>query len=119
MKRYFVYACEQMYGGLHGMNNSCVVEVEDELTDNDVYSDYVIEMSYEIMDSYAEITDSLVDRDEFDDEDEYYQAYEEAKWENVDGYVAKIREDVVLSASELDRLAYDLGEQEFKAQYCE
>lgn len=119
MKRYFVYACEQMYGGLHGMNNFGVVEVEDSATEDDVYQDYVVEMSFEVMNSYEEITDSLVDRDDFDDEDEYYEAYEEAMWENVDGYVAKIRDDVMLSTRELDKRACELGEEEFRTQYCE
>lgn len=119
MKRYFVYACEQMYGGYHGMNNFGVFEFDDSITEEEIYRDYVCEMSFEVMNSYEEITENLVNQDDYDNEDEYWEAYEEAMWENVDGYVAKIKDNVTLSTKELDKLCCELGEEEFRDRYCE
>lgn len=118
MKRYFVYACEQTYGGLHGIDNYGVFDFDDSWTEDEIYKEYVCEMSFEIMNSYSNIIDSLVDRNDYEDEEEYYSAIEEAMWENVDGYVVKIRDDVMLSTKELDEECCRLGPELFKKEYC-
>lgn len=118
MKRYFVYACESMYGGHHGMNSMGVYDVEDWQTKEDVYQEYVPCMSFDVMQSYHIIMEDLVDRDSFDNEDEYYEALEEAMNENVDGYVVQIRDDVTLSTVELDNICNTIGEEEFIEEYC-
>ena len=118
MKRYFIYACEQMYGGYHGMYTSGVFEFNDSWTEDEIYKEYVCQMSFEVMETYGEIIENLIDRDEYDDEEEYYEALDEAMWENVDGYALKIRDDVTLSTAELDRLSSELGEDLFVKRYC-
>lgn len=118
MKRYFIYACERMYGGLHGMEDYGVFDFDDSWTEDEIYKEYVCEMSFDVMNSYGAITEDLVDRDDYDNEDEYWEAYEEAMWENVDGYVVRIRDDVALSTGELNKIACNLGPEMFKEEYC-
>ena len=38
---------------------------------------------------------------------------------NVDGYVVPIKADVTLSVEELKKIAFQLGADSFKEEYCE
>lgn len=116
MKRYFVYACEQTYQGFHGIEAYAVYEFSDDWTPKDIFDEYVVEMSYDLMDSYG-IPD--FDPHDYDSEEDFYEDVECFREENVAGYVATIKEDVTLSTSELDALACELGEREFFHKYCE
>ena len=47
--RVFIYACEQRYGGYHGIEDYCVEEFDNSWNLDDIYDEYVTEMSYQIM----------------------------------------------------------------------
>jgi len=55
MARYVYYACENIYGGLHGMNICGVVEANSE----DEIADIARTAAYEIIESYSCIVDNL------------------------------------------------------------
>lgn len=95
--RVYIYACEGTYGGLHGVNEVCVTEVE---TLQDA-NEYGLEMAESVIDSYG-----LFDEEE-DIEPEYI-------W-----YIYPIKADIELSIEELDRLCSTLGDKLFREEYCE
>lgn len=97
--RVFIYACESIYGGLHGMYNQVVTDVYD-LNEADNLGR---EMAWEVIDSY----------DCFDDYSE-----EELR-ESLEWYVSPIKAEITLSDEELDEIAYDIGYEEFEEKYCE
>lgn len=79
LKKYYIFAAEEMYQGLHGMYNIDVVEVADE----DELGTIATAMSYEVMESYAEVMDQLEDAaaeycDCDGDSEAFDQAYEDA-----------------------------------------
>lgn len=95
---YLIYAYEESYGGLHGMYSLDFVRcTEKEAIET------AIEMSYEVMDSYACIEDYLREDCESDEE------YEEARRENVAYEVFELREDIP-SYEELCAMNYDWEE---------
>ena len=57
MAIYLIYACEEMYNGLHGMNNVTITESDD--LKSVLWE--AEEMSREVMDSYNEIAETLLD----------------------------------------------------------
>ena len=61
-----IHAYEQMYGGLHGMEQTAIVDVEN----LEEAEDYAVEMSYDVMDSYSCIIESF-------EEDAYSEGLEE------------------------------------------
>lgn len=115
--RVFLYACEQTYGGLHGIEDFCVNVFDDTFSLSDIYNDYVIDMSIELMNQY-DIDFSFSGEEDYDSYEEFEQAREEEMLQNVDGYVVAIRDDVDLSIAELNRLALELGAKEFVKKYC-
>lgn len=119
MARWVVYACEQIYGGLHGMNSISVIESDDEAE----VMDYACEQSYEVMDSYSEIYDSLEEEiryclEEYDNEDE---ARNMVYSENIDYAYHLLNENAILEGKrvsdyttrELESMCYDFGYNEF------
>ncbi len=81
MKLYLIYAAEGKYQGLHGMYNMDVVWCED---DNEA-DEYGCQMSYEVMESYSEIEDSLQEEamELISDGWDEVEAYEEVARDNV------------------------------------
>ena len=114
--RVFIYACEQRYGGYHGIEDYCVEEFDNSWNLDDIYDEYVTEMSYQIMESYNTLDD--IDPDDYDSEEEYWEAYIDAQNENVDGYVIPIKDDVTMSIKELNDEACRLGASLFREEYC-
>lgn len=53
-KRYFIYAYDEFYGGLHGMYDGCFIEGDYKEAEM-----YGYEMSNSIIESYSEIYDQL------------------------------------------------------------
>lgn len=106
--RVFIYACEDMYHGLHGIENMRVVEVESIEEANE----YGMEMSGDVIDTY----DTLGDFEEFEDE----EAYEEAWLEAREWYVYPINEEKAKGKStrELDKIASKWGSDWFIKEYC-
>ncbi len=99
--RFVIYAYESTYGGLHGIYDICVAEI-DSLDEAD---DIGETMAYEVIDSYSHLFTN--------DEDEEYEAtspeWEYAhilpKWDNI-------------PTAELDAEAAELGYEEFVNKYC-
>lgn len=119
MARWAIYACEQMYGGLHGMNSVSVIESDDE----DEVMDYACEQSYEVMDSYSEIYDSLEEEirnclEEYDNENE---ARDMIYSENIDYAYHLLNENAILKGKkvsdyttrELESICFDFGYDKF------
>lgn len=103
--RVFIYACEDTYQGLHGICDMRVVEV----SSLEEANEYGMEMSGDVIESYGIIDESL-------DEDEYEEAFMEARlW-----YIYPINEEKAkdLSTEKLDKLASDWGEDLFIEEYC-
>ena len=98
----FIYAYEQNYGGLHGINNMCVCDI-DSLNEIDEIG---LCMAQEVVDSY-----SYLFEDECDDED--YDSISLC-WESY-----KIKDNVALSINELDKICNELGYKLFIEEYCD
>ena len=104
--RFVIYAYESTYGGLHGIYNICVTEV-DSLDEAD---DIGETMAYEVIDSYSHLfTSEEEDCDEDGECEATSPEWEYArilpKWDNI-------------SSEELDAEAAELGYEEFVNKYC-
>lgn len=111
----FIYACEEMYGGLHGIENMRVIETDSFEEANDEGR----EMSFEVQNDFYSSSDwaSVCG---VDDENEVEEKLcEEARNEYLCWSLYKIKEDITLSIAELDELCNTLGEEEFRELYCE
>lgn len=120
--RVFIYACENIYGGLHGINNLDVCEVKDLDEANEIGMD----MSIEVCESYDDVLNQLEEDadcavgEENRDTDEWCEAYNQALCENLNWYCEEINEEVAgsISTEELGRIACNLGDEEFVERYC-
>lgn len=109
MAIYLVYACEQSYGGLHGMYNCDVIEADSE----EEADEYGEEMSYDVMESYSSVIDTM-----------YEEAYDAAQTECIEedteeyeDYVGTYVED--LMANNLDWSVYELSSEHTVDEYRE
>jgi len=117
--KYFIYAAEGMYQGLHGMEDYRLIDTDD----YDTALDAAIDMSISVMESYSSIMEDLEDTaaEVYERDSEEYDKYlDELMRENTyfiiyalqDGY-----EDMT------DKEVYDkvneLGIDEFIETYCE
>ena len=111
MARYFIWAGEQMYEGLHGIETRRVVEC----SSYENACGWAQEMSFEVIESYCEdeyrdMVDDEVNRDDYDTEDEYEEAFDERlgglKCENTCWIVTEVDEEKAsgISTQELDRM---------------
>ena len=91
----YIFACEGSYGGLHGIYDADVVEVQDMEEANE----YGYEMAQDVVESY----------DCFDDDEDIEQ---ELEWR-----VYKIKEGI--SAEEARAALGSYDEEGFVAEYCE
>ena len=117
-KRYFYMACEALYGGLHGMYHSEVLEG----TYKEV-SEIAMEESYRVMDSYSSVMDDLqYEVNDIMEHDDYTEdeAWEEVMQNNLEFYVWEIDESKAegLSTRELDQKSTDYGYEMFVDEYC-
>lgn len=103
--RVFIYACEDMYHGLHGVEDMGVVEVSSIEEANDLGR----EMSEGVLESFDM-------ENEYEDEGNWYNDIGEA----LEWYVYPIDEEKAkgLSTEELDRLASREGHEFFVEGYC-
>lgn len=76
MALYFIYAAEYMYQGLHGMYDYAIEEAES----RDDLEAEAIGMSYDVMDSYDEISERL--RSDAEEEVEF-NGYDEEDYDSV------------------------------------
>ena len=112
MKRYFVYAYDQSYGGLHGMYDWCFMESS--------YEDAectAAEMSANVIDSYSDIRYSLFDCEE----EEIYERYSEEEineivQEDIAFEIYEVRDDAP-SFEELEAMYLD--PESYIKEYCQ
>lgn len=94
-----IYAYENIFCGLHGINTGGVFEVKNEAEANDIGES----MAYDVIESYGHI---------FEDYDSE-EVEEGIEWE-----VWPIRDNTGLSVRELDREFARLGRDLFIDEYC-
>ena len=99
--RFVIYAYESTYGGLHGIYDICVTEVNS----LDEADDIGETMAYEVIDSYPHLFTN--------DENNYYEATS-PEWE----YTRILPKWDNIPTAELDAEAAELGYEEFVNKYC-
>lgn len=105
--RFVIYAYESTYGGLHGIYDICVTEINS-LDEADSIGEA---MAYEVIDTYSHLfaNDDVYDYDEDDDYEVTSPEWEYArilpKWDNI-------------STETLNAEVADLGYEEFVNKYC-
>ena len=127
---YAVIACEQMYGGLHGMVSYFVAEGTEEEVE-----EQAIDESYSIMEQYSDIMDDLEaaaaneigwDEDELDEywedstsgaDDEYTRALDEQMLEDLQYEIYPIVKETNFSLEQLDNL-FNRNPEDFIREYC-
>lgn len=111
MIRYFIWASEQIYEGLHGIETHRVAECFS-------YEDacnLANEMSVEVIEDYCEeeyrnTVDDEVNRDDYDTEEEYEEAFDEClcdiKYESTCWRIVEVDEEKAsgISTEELDSM---------------
>ena len=99
--RFVIYAYESTYGGLHGIYDICVTEVNS----LDEVDDIGETMAHEVIDTYSHLFAN--------DEDEEYEATS-PEWE----YARILPKWDNIPTAELDAEAAELGYEEFVNKYC-
>ena len=99
--RFVIYAYESTYGGLHGIYDICVTEVNS-LDEADSIGEA---MAYEVIDSYSHLFTNDEDEEYEDTSPEWEYTRILPKWDNI-------------PTAELDAEAADLGYKEFVNKYC-
>ena len=102
--RFVIYAYESKYGGLHGIYDICVTEVNS-LDEADTIGET---MAYEVIDSYSHLFEP-----DPDEEDEEYETTS-PEWE----YTRILPKWDNIPTAELDAEAAELGYEEFVNKYC-
>lgn len=103
-KRYFIYAYDEMYNGLHGMYDYCFEECTLQPAE-----EYGYEMSYNVIESYSDIYESLYDENSSDEE------MNKAIEEDIVYEVWELRDDAP-SFKELE--AMNLDPESYIEKYC-
>lgn len=118
----FIYACENFYGGLHGIEDFCVEELE--TYDKKLVRDIGIELSQDVIENYINVDRDYLDccgPEDFDSEEDYWEAYNEAVGEHSEWYAYKIKDEFDnMTIKELEEIATRItGPQSFIKEYCE
>ena len=111
MARYFIWAAEQMYEGLHGIETRRVVECPS----YEDACDWANEMSIEVIESYCEEeyrdrVDDTIDFHDYDNGEDYWDAFDDLlcdlKSENTCWIVTEVDEEKAsgISTQELDNM---------------
>lgn len=125
MKLYYISGKDNLYQGLHGMQDSRIVLCDDD----DEAIEWAKELSYDVMESYSNIYEDLEER-------VVERCAEECVYYKDDGSeVDRIREEVydedlnyevdLLNSNwlptedidELDDLLWEIGDEEFRSRY--
>lgn len=123
MGRFYYYATENIYQGLHGIEDSGVIEAKDM---NDA-CDFCFERCMNLMGDYNAIMTSLGERvanclseEDSEDEEKFYGMLDEVMAENALVAVWAIDEEKAkgLSIEELSSIAYHKGTHYFVEEYC-
>ena len=125
--RVYIYACDNMYGGLHGINYFGIFEVADMREADEIGE----QLSREVIESYGQIMESIeedcayyAELDGFEEgSSEWEETMDQLISEDLNWSVYEIDEDRVngMTEKELELLAYDLGLVGFEGfvkRYC-
>lgn len=122
--RVYIYACDNIYGGLHGMEDYGVFEVANMHEADDIGE----EMSRGVLDSYGQIMDSIEEDcayyaglDGFEEgSDEWEKTMDQLILDDLNWFVCEIDEDLAngMSDEELETEAFNLGYEDFLKKYC-
>lgn len=104
--RFVIYAYESTYGGMHGISDICVSEINS-LDEADNIGET---MAYEVIDSYPLLFVS--DEEDYDEDEEYETTSPE--WE----YARILPKWDDIPTETLDAEAAELGYEEFVNKYC-
>lgn len=104
--RFVIYAYESTYGGLHGISNICVSEINS-LDEADAIGET---MAYEVIDSYSHLFVS--DEEEYDEDGEYEFTSPEQEYARI----LPKWDDIPTETLEAE--ATELGYEEFVNKYC-
>ena len=120
--RIFIYACESCYGGLHGIEDFCIDEFE--TYNESLIRDIGMELSQNVIENYINVDEDYLDcngPEDFDSEDDYYEAYSDAVNEYMEWYAYKIKDEFNdMSIKDLDEIAARItGPKSFIKEYCE
>lgn len=118
MSKYYIFACDQMYGGLHGMYDIAVRECRS----IEEAEEIATEMSYGVIDAFdnidgllAEDAEEAVNNGDYEDFDSAYEDYRES---DVEFSVFQIKPEFSgYSVEDLDVLANNDYEF-FEETYC-
>lgn len=121
MARYAIFACDEMYGGLHGMNYTGVIEADSE----EEVAGLAFEEALYVIQSYADIYETLdkeaeecIEENMTEDEieefrNDIYTNDVQTTWALVDESVAKN-----YTTEELDDICYNMTYSDFVEKYC-
>ncbi len=121
MARYAIFACDEMYGGLHGMNYTGVIEADSEKE----VADLAFEEALYVIQSYADIYEALdkeveeyleegmTEEEEDEVRNDIYTNDVQTIWALIDESVAKD-----YTTEELDNMCYNMTYTDFVEQYC-
>ena len=118
----FIYACENFYGGLHGIEDYYIDEFE--TYNRRIISDIGMKLSQDVIEKYINVDEDYLDyngAEDFDSEDDYYEAYSEAVNEHIEWYDYKIKDEFNdIPIKDLEEIAARItGPQSFIKKYCE
>lgn len=116
----FVYAYDNLYGGLHGMYDYIFCEADSYKEAEET----AIDLSCDVIESYYDITEQLEqDADFFSDDrdsDEWSSAYDEAVLQDTAYEIYALKDEVKdKTQDELDELIYLESVKGFIEKYCE
>lgn len=115
----FIYSYENIYRGRHGIADFDIADVDEDCKAAYIWENYIVPASIELMEGYNfEVFKFGLEPEDFNTDEEFYEALAEVQLKNVAGEIYKIK-DTELSNLELCELAYDLGAEAFIEEYCE
>ena len=122
--RIFIYACESFYGGLHGIEDFCIEEFEAyNKNPIDNIANIGIALSQNIIENYINVDEDYLDcngPEDFDSEENYWEAYNSAVSEHSEWYAYIIKDEFNnMTIEELEGIAASTGPQSFIKEYCE
>ena len=120
----FIYACESFYGGLHGIEDFCIEEFEVYLKNPIWYIRNIgMELSQNVIEKYINVDEDYLNcngPEDFDSEENYWEAYNYAVYKHIEWYAYKIKDefnDMIIK--DLEEIAANTGPQSFIKEYCE
>lgn len=121
--RLFIYAYDDLYGGLHGMYDYTFYEANNERQAEQA-EEVAIDLSCGVIERYYDITEHLEEEADLcsddRDSDEWFNAYDEAVMQDTAYEIYALKDEVKdKNEDELDELISQEGVSGFIDKYCE